>query len=177
LLVHGASGAVGLATLQLAKNNGIRAIGTAGTAEGLKLVKQQGAVAALDHTQANYLESLDILTCGQGVNVVLEMLANINLQHDMEILAKFGRVVVIGNRGTVEIDPRAIMGRNASIMGMSLFNTTENQLRSIHSSLCAGLSNGTLKPVVASVMSLEDVAQSHQQVLQAGAKGKIVLTP
>lgn len=177
VLIHGASGSVGLAALQLARSNGIRAIGTSGTAEGLKLIKQQDAIAALDHTKPNYLESVDELTCGQGVNVVLEMLANVNLQKDLDILSKFGRIVVIGNRGTVEIDPRAAMGRNASIMGMSLFNTSQEELRSIHSALYAGLSNGTLRPEISFEFPLAEAAQAHHKVLEPGAKGKIVLIP
>jgi len=177
LLVHGASGAVGLAALQLAKANGIRAIGTAGTREGLELIKQQGAIAALDHKQTDYLDKLTELTCGQGVDVILEMLANVNLQRDLESLAKFGRVVVIGNRGTIEIDPRAAMGRNASIFGMSLFNATEQQLASIHAALFAGLENGSLNPVISSELKLTDATDSHNKVMAPGARGKIVLFP
>lgn len=177
LLIHGASGAVGLAALQLAKANGIRAIGTAGTHEGLELIKQQGAIAALDHSKPGYLDAVEELTSGQGVNVILEMLANLNLQNDLNLLAKFGRVVVIGNRGSIEIDPRAIMRLNASIMGMSLFNTTEPQLNSIHASLQAGLENNTLNPVINSEMTLSRVAEAHHAVLQPGAKGKIILLP
>lgn len=177
LLVHGASGAVGLAALQMAKANGIRAIGTAGSAAGLELIKQQGAVAALDHTQQNYLQVIDELTSGEGVNVVLEMLANVNLQKDLEVLAKFGRVVVIGNRGSVEIDPRAAMGKNASIMGMLLFNSTQAQLSSIHAALNAGLANGSLRPVISSEMPLAEASQAHVQVIAPGAKGKIILVP
>ncbi len=177
VLIHGASGAVGLAALQLAKANGIRAIGTAGTEAGLELIRQQGAVAALDHTQADYLDALDELTCGQGVNVILEMLANVNLHKDLEALARFGRVVVIGNRGTIEIDPRAAMGRNASILGMSLFNASEKELRSIHAALYAGLANGSLIPVIHSELKLKEAALSHHRVMEPGAKGKILLIP
>jgi len=177
LLVHGASGAVGLAALQIAKANGIRAIGTAGTPEGLELIKKQGAIAALDHTQANYLDAVDELTCGQGVNVILEMLANINLQKDLELLAKFGRVVVIGNRGAIEVDPRAAMGRNASILGMSLFNADEKQLKSIQAALYAGLDNGTLKPEISVQLPLTRAAEAHELVMKPGAKGKIILVP
>jgi NADPH2:quinone reductase len=175
LLIHGASGAVGLAALQIAKANGIRAIGTAGTEAGLNLIRQQGAIAALDHTQTDYLSAIDELTCGQGVDVILEMLANVNLEKDLNILAQFGRVVVIGNRGTIEIDPRAAMGRNASILGMSLFNATEEQLYSIHSALRAGLENGSLHPVINTELTLVEAVQAHIKVMETGAKGKIVL--
>ncbi len=177
VLVHGASGAVGLAALQIAKANGIRAIGTAGSREGLDLIKQQGAVAALDHTNPDYLNAIDKLTCGQGLNVILEMLANVNLQKDLELLATFGKIVVIGNRGTIEIDPRAAMGRNASIMGMSLFNAAEKELHSIHSALRAGLESGVLNPVINSELSLTEATLAHVKVMETGAKGKIILAP
>ncbi len=177
ILVHGASGAVGLAALQLAKANGIRAIGTAGTAAGLKLVEEQGAVAALDHRQPDYLSAIEQLTCGQGVNVVLEMLANLNLAKDLDILAKFGRIVVIGNRGSIEIDPRGAMGRNASILGMSLFNTPEKELHSIHAALQAGLENGALQPVINAQLPMAEAAKAHQLIMEPGARGKVILIP
>ncbi|SHJ92619.1 NADPH2:quinone reductase [Malonomonas rubra DSM 5091] len=177
VLIHGASGSVGLAALQLAKANGIRAIGTAGSDEGLELIKQQGAIAALDHRVEGYLDAIEGLTCGQGVNVVLEMLANINLQKDLDALAKFGRVVVIGNRGTIEINPRATMGKNASIMGMAIVNATHKQLASMHSAIHAGLASGTLNPVISTELPLSKAAESHERVMQPGAKGKILLLP
>jgi NADPH2:quinone reductase len=177
MLVHGGSGAVGLAALQIARAHGIRAFGTAGTDEGLELVRQQGAAAALNHQQADYLSALSELTCDQGVDVILEMLANVNLAKDLDILGKFGRVVVIGNRGSIEIDPRAAMGRNASILGMSLFNATEPQLRSIHAALFAGLENGSLRPVISMELPLAEAARAHQLVMEPGAKGKIILRP
>lgn len=177
LLVHGASGSVGLAALQIAKANGIRAIGTAGTSKGLELVKRQGAVAALDHTKSAYLSNIEELTYGQGINVILEMLANINLQKDLELLTKYGRVVVIGNRGTVEIDPRTAMGRNASIMGMSLFNVTEAELAIIHAALYAGLENRSLDPVVNTALTLEEAGNAHLMITKPGAQGKVVLIP
>ena len=177
LMVHGASGSVGLAALQLAKASGIRAIGTAGTVEGLKLIEEQGAIAALNHSAKDYLFQIEELTCGQGVDVILEMLANVNLQNDLELLAKYGRVVVIGNRGSIEIDPRAAMGRNASILGMSLFNTSEEDLKTIHSAIYAGLDNRSLKPVINLQMPLQDVSDAHVEVMKSGAKGKIILYP
>jgi len=177
VLVHGGSGAVGLAAIQIGNAMGCRVIATAGTAEGLVLVKNQGAIAALDHTKPNYLDALDDLTCGQGVNLVVEMLANVNLENDLNVLAKYGRIVVIGSRGRVEIDPRAAMGRDAAIVGMLLFNASEKQLRQIHAALTSGLANGTYKPVINVEMPLAQAAEAHIKVMQPGAKGKIILTP
>jgi NADPH2:quinone reductase len=109
--------------------------------------------------------------------VILEMLANVNLGKDLEILAKRGRVVVIGSRGKVEIDPRATMSRDSSILGMSLMNATEEERASIHTALVAGLNNGTLKPIVGREMPLAEAARAHEAIMQPGAFGKIVLIP
>jgi NADPH2:quinone reductase len=117
------------------------------------------------------------MTGGRGVDVVLEMLANVNLDRDLDVLALHGRVVVIGNRGRVEIDPRKLMGRDGAILGMTLFNTTRDEFQTIHAGLVAGLENGTLTPVIGKQMPLADAAKAHAAVMEAGAFGKIVLTP
>ena len=177
LLVHGASGGVGIASVQIARASGLRVIGTAGSDRGRKLVLDEGAHHVLDHHNSDYLNQLLALTDGRGVDLILEMLANVNLAKDLGLLAKGGRVVVIGNRGTIEIDPRATMARDSSILGMSLMNATETELRSIHSALVAGLESGTLRPIVGRELSLGEAPLAHQAVLEAGAYGKIVLTP
>ena len=83
------------------------------------------------------------------------MLANVNLSKDLEMLGKNGRVVVIGSRGTVEIDPRNLMAGDAQVLGMTLFNSDDSDLRAIHAGLAAGLSNSTLKPVIGKEFLLE----------------------
>ena len=177
VLIHGASGGVGLAAVQLALALGLRVIATAGSERGLHIVREQGAHVVLDHRQPDYLDSLADFTVGRGVDVVLEMLANVNLAHDLAVLGKNGRVMVIGNRGSIEINPREIMRREASVTGVFLFNATPDELLSIHAALEAGLANGTLRPVVNQQFALADAARAHEAVLQPGACGKIVLIP
>ena len=177
LLVHGASGGVGIAAVQLARAAGLRVIGTAGSAEGRALVLAEGAHHVLNHHVAGYLEELQELTCGQGVDVILEMLANVNLNKDLSTLATGGRVVVIGSRGTVEIDPRIAMGREAVIIGMTLFNASDKELTAMHTAFIAGLENGTLRPVVSRELPLAEAATAHHAVIEASTLGKIVLIP
>jgi NADPH2:quinone reductase len=177
VLVHGASGGVGVAAVQIARAAGMTVIGTGGTERGRRLVAEQGAHHVLDHRAPGYLEQLMAVTNGRGVDVILEMLANVNLGKDLNVLARGGRVVVIGSRGTVEIDPRATMGRDASILGMSLLNASQQELASIHAALVAGLENGTLRPIVGQEMPLGDAPRAHQAVMEPGAYGKIVLIP
>jgi len=177
VLVHGASGGVGIAAVQLARAAGMQVFGSAGTAKGRELAGREGAHHVLDHSAPDYLERLRALTGGRGVDVVLEMLANVNLGKDLQILATSGRVVVIGSRGTVEINPRDAMSRDAAILSMTLLNLSERDAASIHAALVAGLENGTLRPVVGQELPLAEAARAHQAVMQPGAYGKIVLVP
>jgi NADPH2:quinone reductase len=177
VLVHGASGGVGTAAVQIARAHGLLVIGTAGTPDGVALVRAQGAHHALNHHDPDYLQQVRPLSRGRGADVVLEMLANVNLDRDLEVLARKGRVVVIGNRGRVEIDPRKTMGVDGAILGMTLFNADRDELHEIHAGLVAGLENGTLTPVVSKEMPLADAVKSHVAVLEPGAMGKIVLVP
>lgn len=176
-LIHGATGGVGTAAVQLARAAGMTVIATGGTDKGRSNVAQQGAHHVLDHHAPDYLDQIMALTGGNGVNVILEMLANVNLAKDLGVLARYGRVVVIGSRGKIEIDPRAAMTRDLSILGMTLFNASDEDRASIHAALVAGLENGTLRPVVGKEMPLADAGRAHEAVLQPGAFGKIVLIP
>jgi NADPH2:quinone reductase len=177
VLVHGASGGVGIAAVQIARAHGLQVIGTAGTSEGLAVARAQGAHHVLNHREADHLQQVRSLTAGRGADVILEMLANVNLDKDLEVLARGGRVVVIGSRGRVEIDPRKTMGVDGAILGMTLFNADRAEFHEIHSGLVAGLENGTLTPVVAREMPLGDAVKSHVAVMEPGATGKIVLVP
>jgi NADPH2:quinone reductase len=176
VLVHGASGGVGTAALQLARAAGMVVTGTAGSDAGLALVKEQGALHAVNHTATGYLDELMKLTSGRGYDLILEMLANKNLANDLGLLAKKGRVVVIGNRGTIEINPRDAMSREADIRGLTLFATTEQESKEMRAALGAGLDNGTLRPVVGQKIPLAEAARAHVEIMKdSPTLGKIVL--
>jgi NADPH:quinone reductase len=174
-LVHGASGGVGTAAVQLARAHGLRVLGTAGSNEGIKLAREQGAHEVFDHRTPEHFEQVMKATGGHGVDVIVEMLANVNLGKDLTILAKRGRVVIIGSRGRVEINPRDTMQRDADVRGMILPNTPPAELASIHAALVAGLENGTLRPVIGKEFPLADATEAHRAVMEPGAIGKIVL--
>ena len=177
LLVHGASGGVGLIAVQLARAAGLRVVGTGGTEEGRRRALALGAHLVLDHRADGYMEKALASTGGRGFDVIVEFLANVNLARDMTVLAPRGRIVVVGNRGQIEIDPRQLMARDASITGMSLFNATEAELRQVHAALYAALEGGILTPRVGRHMSLSEAADAHREVSRPGSGGKIVLTP
>ncbi len=175
VLVHGASGGVGLAAVQLARAAGLAVIGTAGSPEGRKLVLEQGARHALDHKDPGHFEEARRLTGGKGPDVILEFLANENLGRDLKVAARFGRVVVVGSRGTVEIDPRDTMQNDLAVLGMSLKNTPPEEFLEIHEKLGAGLKEGKLRPVVGRELPLAQAPEAHRAVMRPPALGKIVL--
>jgi NADPH:quinone reductase len=175
VLVHGASGGVGTAAVQLARARGLRVFGTAGSDEGRKLAREQGADEVFDHHAPEHFEQIVKATGGRGVDVIVELLANVNLGRDLTILAKGGRVAIIGSRGRVEIDPRDTMQRDVDLRGMVLPNTPPAGMASIHAALIAGLENGTLRPVIGKEFPLAEAARAHRAVMESGTLGKIVL--
>lgn len=175
VLIHGASGGVGIAAVQWAKNAGLTVIGTASSEEGKQLIRKQGADFVFDHSQPNYLQEMLEATENNGVNLILEMLANVNLVKDFDVLAKYGRIVVIGNRGSLDFNPRLTMGKDATIYGMSLFNFLSEDEKEIHTKIYKGLSESFLNPIVGKTFPLSEAVTAHHEVIESKAFGKIVL--
>jgi NADPH:quinone reductase len=175
VLVHGASGGVGIAAVQIARAGGLTVFGTAGTEKGMDLARREGAHQVFNHTKQGYAEEILKATGGRGVDVILEMLANINLGPDLKLLAPHGRVVVIGSRGDATITPRDLMSRRASILAFTLWAITEAEEKEIHAGIIAGLENGTLRPIVGKEIPLAEAPRAHKEVLEPGAFGKIAL--
>jgi NADPH2:quinone reductase len=177
VLIHGASGGVGIAGVQLARAMGLTVFGTASSQKGLDLVTREGAHRVFDHSKSGYLDEIMKAADGRGVDLILEMLANVNLANDIKLLATNGRIIVIGNRGEITINPRELMGRRGSIRGFTLWALTAAEEADIHAGLGAGLENGTLRPVVAKELPLAEAARAHKEIVEPGAAGKIVLIP
>lgn len=183
-LVHGASGGVGLMAVRIARALGLGVIGTASTTSGRTAVLDHGAHAVVDHFQPGYEREIQRLAAGgldgkfagaRGVDVVIEMLANVNLQRDLDLLAPRGRVVVVGNRGEITINPRSAMGKEASVVGMSLMNLTPAESREVCAGVQGMLESGVLTPMVGRQMALSDAPRAHEAVMSRGALGKVVL--
>jgi NADPH2:quinone reductase len=175
VLVHGASGGVGIACVQWAKSRGLTVFGTASSDEGKRLVREQGAERIFDHSADGYLGEIREQTGDRGVDIIIEMLANVNLQNDFEALAMFGRITIVGNRGSLEFNPRAAMTKDATIFSMSLFNAPKSAFDEIHAAIFEGLSDGSLNPVIDQTFPLADAPASHEAIIGHKAQGKIVL--
>src|SRR5271154_108252 len=177
VLVHGASGGVGTAAVQIARAEGLTVFGTASSAQGLELVTREGAHQVFDHSKPGYYEQIMEATRGRGVDIIIEMAAHINLSADLKMLAANGRVIVVGNRGEITINPRDLMSRRASVRGFTLWALTPSETADVHAGLEAGMENGTLRPIVGKEIPLAEAARAHKEIMEPGAHGKIVLIP
>jgi len=177
VFIHGGTGGVGIAGIQLARNAGLTIIATGGTEKGQALLSKQGVKHVLNHNSPNYIEKIKDITGNHGADIIIEMLANANLASDLTVLARFGRIVIIGSRGNVQINPRLIMMNEAVITGMVIFNLSEAELKIIYTALIDGLSKETLKPVIGKQFSLKEAPLAHKTIMEPGAYGKIVLIP
>jgi NADPH:quinone reductase len=176
VLVHGGTGGVGLATIQQAALHGAIVLATGGTPEGRQLAKDSGAAHVFDHKSPSYRDEILKATGGKGVNVVVEMLANVNLDHDLGLVGPGGRIVIIGSRGRVEIDPRQLFGKESTITALTYWSAGDAAVQHAIAAVSAGLHSGALKPVVGQSFPLADAAKAHEAVLSGnGAGGKIVL--
>lgn len=176
ILVHGASGGVGLLVVQFARAYGAHVIGTAGSEEGLELLRTNGAHEVLNHSEQGYMDQVEHLTNGHGADVIVEMLANVNLEEDMKVLARYGRVVIVGSRGSLEFTPRLAMTKEADVLGTALWNTPHAEYTASIYGLAAALEAGTLNPVIGREYPLEQAVQAHIEIInQKGTRGKMIL--
>ena len=177
VLIHGASGGVGVAAVQFARASGMRVIGTAGTDKGVELVKQAGANEVYNHRNSGYLEEIKAATEECGIDLIVENASHINLGRDLPLLARRGRVVIVGNRGPIEINPRDLMSREAIVSGVLLFGATQEEMREIDAAIQGGMAAGWLRPIAGKQFPLENASEAHVNIISGeGALGKMVLT-
>jgi len=178
VLIHGASGGVGIAAVQLAKHLKCVVLATAGSDQGRALAQQQGASFVFDHTKPNYRTDILQATGNRGIDVILELRADANLGHDFTLLASGGCIVIVGSRGEVMVNPRDLMTHEGVVMGMVLLNAPPEDIREIHRALGQGLANHSLKPIIDQEFPLQHAAEAHRKIMgSGGAAGKIVLIP
>jgi len=172
ILIHGASGSVGMAALQLAKAAGLRVYGTAGSEAGLALLRELGADGVHRHGEVEALQA-----ASGGFDLILEMLANRNLGQDLKMLRRRGRVVVIGNRGATEINARDLMNCEGEIRAMMLFKAEAGEMAAARAGVRRALAEGVLVPRISRGFPLERAAEAQDTALESGLLGKVVLLP
>merc|ERR1719334_2281039 len=126
-----------------------------------------------NHRERNYLEQMQE---GEKFDVILEMLANVNLNKDLTLMNPRGRTVIVGSRGTVNIDPRFLMGPETSIVGVALLTATPSEWQELSEAIVKGISAGWVNPIVNKVYSLDQAFQAHNDIINnSGAKGNLVV--
>lgn len=180
-LVHGGSGGVGTAAIQLAKTAGAMVVVTAGSAERCRRCTALGADAAIDYRSQDFGTCALEFTEGRGVDIVLDCIGASYLERHLEILAPGGRLVVIGLQGgaTAELDLSRLMRRRISITGSTLRARPVDEKGRIIAAFVdrfgADLETGVIRPVVDRVLPLEEVGEAHRLLAGGEIFGKLVL--
>lgn len=175
VFVHGASGAVGLQVVQMAKAHGCKVIGTASKPEGKKMVHEAGADVVINHITEETIQDVLALTGGQGPDVIIEFLANINLETDLKMIAPYGKIIVVGNRGSIEINPRLAMQKECDILATALWNVPKAEYDQCLHGVMGMLQSGALRPIIGTKLPLHEASQAFEQVTNGTGNGKLVL--
>ncbi|XP_046684898.1 quinone oxidoreductase-like isoform X1 [Homalodisca vitripennis] len=176
VMVHGASGGVGVAAVQIAKAYGAVVAVSAGSEAGLKLLNDLGADVIVDHREDGHLQKALAKAGRPGFDVIFENRADLNLGSDLAALGVGGRIAIVGSRGPVEVDPRNFIRTEGSVLGVNISKITKEEFVEFSSALVAGMEKGWLKPVVGKEYSIEEIQKAHSDLIKAhGAYGKMVL--
>jgi NADPH2:quinone reductase len=181
LLVHGGSGGIGVATIQLAKAFGATVITTVGNPEKAAFCRGLGADHVIDYRQQDFAAEVARITAKRGVDVVLDMVGGDYIEKNLKSLALEGRLVMIAFlRGSrVEIDWRHIMLKRLTVTGSTMRASPHERKVAIAQALRERVwplfEAGTLKPVIYRVLPLAEAAAAHTLMESSQHIGKIML--
>lgn len=182
VFIHGGSGAVGLAAtewLRAANQNQAkrpyRIISSAGTPEGLAMLRHRPGVEVVNHHQPDYREEILELTEGRGVDCLLEMNAHLHLNHDLDLLAPRGRIMVIGNQGEISINPRRLMVKLGEIRGVTLFHAEPEQRRHLIREISRLTAQGYLRPWIGRTIPATRAGEAFAALAER-LPGKTIIT-
>lgn len=182
LLIQGGTSGIGVTAIQLAKAMGARVIATAGSDEKCAACLALGADHAINYKTQDFAAVARELTGGQGVNVVLDMVAGSYVAREVECLAEDGRLVIIAVQGGVKAEFNAglVLRRRLVITGSTLRPRPVAFKAEIASALRARvwplLEQGRIKPVIHSVFDASKASEAHALMETNQHIGKIVLT-
>ncbi|PZA06612.1 MULTISPECIES: NADPH:quinone oxidoreductase family protein [unclassified Meiothermus] len=180
VLIQAAGGALGTASVQVAKAMGLQVIATASREEKLELARSLGADHAFLSTDPE-LEAKVREASGKGVDVLMELVGGEGFAQSLRMLAPRGRLLVIGSASQQQatLRPVELMKKNLSVIGVWLvpFLADREAMLEATQFLTPLLAAGHVRPVVGRVFRLEEAAQAFQYVLQRASTGKVVLEP
>lgn len=182
LLVHGGGSGIGTMAIQVARLLGAQVAVTAGSQSKLDTCVELGAQVAINYREEDFVEVLRQESGGHGADVILDNMGAKYLSRNVSLLARDGRLVVIGMQGGVkaELDLSTLLRKNASVHATSL----RGRPRDEKAAICAAVERnvwpwiaaGLLRPVIDRVIPIRDAAQAHLALEEGTATGKLVLT-
>ena len=182
LLVQGGSSGIGVTAIQMAKALGAQVIVTAGTDEKCAACLALGADHAINYRTHDFKDEIKRLTNGQGVNVILDMVAGSYVAKEIECLSEDGRLVIIGVQGGVksEINAGLVLRRRLTVTGSTL-RPRPVAFKAAIAQACLKnvwplIEQGRIKPVIHSTFAAQDAAKAHALMESNQHVGKIVLT-
>ena len=181
VLIQAAAGALGTASIQLAKQMGLKVIALASNESKLELTRSLGADVNLLNGRADLLEAVLETSGGEGVDIVLEVVGGEKFVQSVGMLRSQGRVMVIGSAsgGTAHLNPLTLMGKNATVTGVWLTPLTGNPdlMREASEYLVPLLSSGKVKPQVGEIFTLENAGKAFEFMSSRASVGKIIIEP
>lgn len=183
VLVHGGAGGIGAMAIQLAKAAGARVVATAGSDEkAAMLTSYLGADVAVNYRREDFVERVREFTDGQGANVILDVVGAKYLARNVESLATYGRLVVIGLQGgaTAELNLGALLTKRAAIIGTTLRARSVEEktaiMEGVRDHVWPLIASGAVKPMVDRTFPLAQVAAAHEYFDSGAHVGKVLLT-
>jgi NADPH:quinone reductase-like Zn-dependent oxidoreductase len=181
-LVHGGSGGVGTAAIQLGRAAKARVLVTAGSDERCRRCLELGADAAFNYRREDFAARTLEVTGGAGVDVVMDCIGASYLDRHLEVLAPEGRLVVIGLMGGAQapLDLARLLRRRLSIIGSTLRSRSPGEkgriIRSLEEGFGREVSEGSVRPIVDRVLPLGQAAEAHRLLEAGDIFGKVVLS-
>lgn len=181
VLVHGGTSGIGTMTIRLGKLFGLTVIVTAGSDEKCAAARGIGADHAINYRTQDFVEEVQAITGGQGVQAVLDMVGGDYVPRNIACLAEDGRHVSIATQrgGKAELDLWALMRRRLTLSGSTL-RPRSPQFKALVAEelgriVWPHVAEGRLKPVIDSTFPLAHAAAAHSRMEEGEHVGKIVL--
>lgn len=180
LVVHGAAGGVGLATVECGKLLGARVIATARSPERLEVARSYGADHVIDTAAEDVRERIREITHGRGANVVFDPVGGDMFRASLRSIAWEGRILIIGfaSGDIQEIPANLLLLKNAAAIGFYWGSYRQNASARVHAGfeqLLRWHAEGRITPHVSEVLPLEDAARAIETLISRRSTGKIVL--
>ncbi|MCX6423256.1 MAG: NAD(P)H-quinone oxidoreductase [Actinobacteria bacterium] len=182
LLIHGGGSGIGTMAIQVARALGARVAVTAGSKAKLDICEQLGAEIMINYQEQDFVEVMNDVTGGRGVDVILDNMGAAYLERNVLALARNGRLAIIGMQGgsTAELSINTLLRKNGTVHAASLRGRPESEksaiCQQVERNIWPWVHAGLVNPVIGATLPLQDAAAAHQLLESGDVSGKIVLT-